>query len=96
MNNQNGICELWASICFKFGEIYGIPLPRDLVTLGDPTKGWFIKLNNSTKIKEKIPVFSIQVGWNGWPAGIIDVNGGLIAAGELVNESKFRKWLEEL
>lgn len=33
--------------------------------------------------------FSIYVEFNGWPAGVIDPGGGIIAAGEAANEDTF-------
>lgn len=34
----------------------------------------------------KLTPFSAVIYWNGWPAGIIDMTGGVIAAGEGANE----------
>ena len=38
---------------------------------------------------EKVPPFSAYVRFNGWPAGVIDPAGGIIAAGEVANEDAF-------
>lgn len=36
-----------------------------------------------------VPPFSVYVQYNGWPAGIIDPSGGVIAAGVCANEDTF-------
>lgn len=36
-----------------------------------------------------VPPFSVYIEFNGWPAGIIDPFGGVIAAGAVANEAAF-------
>lgn len=36
----------------------------------------------------------VRVSFNGWPAGVIDPNGGIIAAGEIANEDTFIEAVE--
>lgn len=59
---------------------------------------WRIELNGSnTAIEWKgrtIPPFSAIVEFNGWPAGLIDPGGGIIAAGEAANEGAFISAIE--
>lgn len=42
---------------------------------------WKIALNGKD--------FQAKIEFNGWPAGIIDPHGGIIAAGEAANEDTF-------
>lgn len=37
----------------------------------------------------EVPPFSVYVQFNGWPAGILDAGGGVLAAGEAANEKNF-------
>ncbi len=37
----------------------------------------------------EIPPYSAAIEYNGWPAGLIDQHGGIIAAGECANENTF-------
>lgn len=48
---------------------------------------WEIALNG-----EKLQA---EVKFNGWPAGIIDPCGGIIAAGEIANEDSFIQAIED-
>lgn len=54
---------------------------------------WFVALHAQTgkliacSRGSKVPAFTFYIEWNGWPAGLIDPSGGVIAAGELANES---------
>lgn len=55
---------------------------------------WWFALNphdDQTECSQgaKVPPFSIYVQFNGWPAGIIGVSDGVMAAGELANEATF-------
>jgi hypothetical protein len=53
---------------------------------------WQITINGTEKDKPetdshpKLPRFAVYVEFNGWPAGIIDPAGGLLAAGAAANE----------
>lgn len=37
----------------------------------------------------RVPSFSALVEFNGWPAGLINPRGGILAAGEAANEDQF-------
>ena len=36
-----------------------------------------------------VPPFSVYIEFNGWPAGVITPNGGIIAAGSVANEDTY-------
>lgn len=36
----------------------------------------------------KVPAYAIYLQFNGWPAGVVTANGGLMAAGGLANEER--------
>lgn len=55
---------------------------------------WHVSMNRyniSRKNAEgiEVPAFSAALKFNGWPAGIIDPVGGIIAAGAVANEDAF-------
>jgi hypothetical protein len=93
MSNTMQICELWATIIERMAAVHGAPLPKTKLKLGSQSKGWFVMLNNTGAEVDDVPEFSVFVEWNGFPAGIIDQFGGVLAAGDAANEDAFRKWL---
>lgn len=42
----------------------------------------------------KVPPFNCYVEFNGWPAGLFDPMGGIIAAGDAANEETFAAAVE--
>lgn len=88
------ICATWADICERCAAVYGIPLPWKVLSLGNPDRGWFVRLNAAREATDGIEPFAAHIGWNGFPAGIVDPGGGVIAAGELANEGTFLEWLK--
>lgn len=55
---------------------------------------WWISMNCHPEARKnskgiEVPMFSCYVEFNGWPAGIINPFGGIIAAGSLANEDTF-------
>jgi hypothetical protein len=57
-------------------------------------ENWVIAVNGhrderQTKAGVRVMPFSCYVEFNGWPAGVIDPTGGIIAAGGLANETTF-------
>jgi len=50
---------------------------------------WRVRLNGAGEEQDGIPPFTASIEFNGWPAGLIDPAGGVIAAGELANEDTF-------
>ena len=52
---------------------------------------WHVSINGHREAMRDslggdVPPFSAAIQFNGWPAGIINPYGGVIAAGELANE----------
>ena len=50
---------------------------------------WLVKVNGHKEPIDDIQPYEIMVWFNGWPAGIIHPNRGVIAAGALANEDTF-------
>ena len=55
---------------------------------------WWIAMNGHTEPMKcsrghKVPPFNCYVEFNGFPAGIMDPYGGIIAAGDAANEDTF-------
>ena len=89
------ICEAFYLIVVRMAREYGEPLPKRLLEIGDKDRGWHVALNPTNEPVDDLQPFSASVSWNGWPAGLIDPRGGIIAAGELANEETFREWLNQ-
>ncbi|MOA58861.1 hypothetical protein D3C78_1833450 [compost metagenome] len=52
---------------------------------------------NGFKVKmDGIPSYHAAVEYNGWPAGIIGYEGGVIAAGEAASEESFIEALKKV
>lgn len=56
---------------------------------------WEIKVNGHEEEIKGVPPFTCAVFYNGWPAGMLDPFGGLIAAGTEANEETFAQALQE-
>ncbi len=61
---------------------------------------WFVALNGRSEPTKSshgsdVPPYSVYIAYNGWPAGIIDPHGGIIAGGEAANEETFIKAIRE-
>jgi len=54
-----------------------------------------MKLNPTKEEIDNISPFTLAISWGGFPAGILDYNGGVIAAGDAANEDTFIEWLAE-
>ena len=39
------ICELWLQIIERLGDIFGRPIPKRLLKVGDADEGWFVEFN---------------------------------------------------
>lgn len=56
---------------------------------------WRVVFNGTGEAKDRaenhpeLPPFAVYVEYNGWPAGIIDPRGGILAAGMAANEDSF-------
>ena len=59
---------------------------RDQVLALDVDGAWKITINGKSEACDNIPPYGVLVEFNGWPAGILDPGGGVIAAGEAANE----------
>jgi hypothetical protein len=60
---------------------------------------WWIAMNGHkqerlTSEGDRVLPYSCFIKYNGWPAGILDFGGGIIAAGEGANENTFIAALE--
>lgn len=60
---------------------------------------WWFAMNGhretiNTSDDEPVKPFTCYIKYNGWPAGILDFGGGIIAAGEGANEDTFIAALE--
>ena len=61
---------------------------------------WRVVMNGNKTLVEhngiELPPFGVYVEFNGWPAGVIDPGGGVIAAGEVANEDTFIAAIERV
>lgn len=84
---MNGLPEALAVIA-ELHDALGRP-PLDgaigVYEFGD----WRVRLNGDGEEQDGIPPFTASIEFNGWPAGLVDPAGGVIAAGELANEDTF-------
>lgn len=61
---------------------------------------WHVSLNRDNIARKnvrglEVPPYSAMVTFNGWPAGIIDPRGGILAAGAAANEDTFIAAIKE-
>lgn len=57
--------------------------------------GWEAAVNGHGEPIDGVPPYHARLTFNGWPAGIINPYGGIIAAGEAANEDTFIAALDE-
>lgn len=61
---------------------------------------WTIGVNGTSLTILGVPPYHAMLEWNGFPAGIISAQGGIVAAGEVANEDTFcaaaRAYLEQV
>lgn len=88
------ISEVFLRIAERMGREHGVPLPKRLLAIGDANVGWHVVLNPTEVQVGDVLAFSATVGWNGFPAGVIDPDGGVLAAGTLANQRTLLAWLE--
>jgi len=48
---------------------------------------WSVAVNGHDTEKDGVPAFHASIEYNGWPAGIVGVHGGIVCAGECANEN---------
>jgi hypothetical protein len=87
------ISETFVLIAEAVGRQYGTPIPKRLLTIGGK-QGWEVQLNPTNEPLEGVDPFTAVVAWNEWPAGVVDPNGGVIAAGAVANLDTFLEWLK--
>lgn len=88
------ISEAFMALAERCGREFGTPLPKQLLRIGNPDRGWAAMLNPTDAAIDGVEPFSAHLTWGGFPAGIIDPAGGVIAAGEAANEDTFCEWLK--
>lgn len=91
--SEQPICELWLQIIERLADRFGRPIPKRLLELGNCDEGWRVRFNATSKQIDEIEPLAICVEWCGWPAGIIDAGGGVIAAGDAANQDTLIEWL---
>jgi hypothetical protein len=94
--NEPTVCEAFAvlaDLCIALGEA---PLSKHVACWEHKIdERWAVAVNGHNEPKHcsfsAVPVdpFNCYVQFNGWPAGILNPYGGIIAAGELANEATF-------
>lgn len=80
MNDQQLMEQFWGHMA-RLAPPGGI---KDRVFRIDAGK-WVLRANGHRVKTDGVPPFSVMVEFNGWPAGIIDPGGAVIAAGSLAN-----------
>lgn len=88
------ISEVFLRIAERMGREHGVPLPKRLLAIGDANVGWHVELNPTAEQIGVVEPFTAMVQWNGFPAGIIDPDGGVVADGTLANQRTLLAWLE--
>lgn len=84
-NQQNALESIWTSICTIAEKSGVVPLNKLPGLWVFEAERWKLSLNaHQEKIGDVSP-FTANVEFNGFPAGIISPNDGLIAAGDLAN-----------
>ena len=56
---------------------------------------WKIEMHGSKEDIDDLPMATVRVTYNGWPAGFVNAAGGIIAAGAAANEDTFIEALKE-
>jgi hypothetical protein len=95
---------MMAEAFLKIAQLAGALNVRDINKLDgcwehQVDERWWIALNGHSEMRlssdgGEIAPFTAYIKYNGWPAGVIDPRGGVIAAGECANERTFIEALE--
>ena len=88
------LCESFVLLAERCGREHGVPLPKRLLEIGDPNRGWGAKLNPTGAEIDGVEPYGATLTWGGFPAGSMNAYGGVIAAGEAANENTFCEWLK--
>lgn len=91
MNSMPEIFELIMNI----GEKAGALPVKDRVWTHKVDEHWTFKVNGHPETREGIPGFHAMIEFNGFPAGLIGLEGGIIAAGAGANEETFIEALKQ-
>lgn len=89
------VCEAFSAICDLCIALGGAPLNKHAACWECKVDDrWSIAINGHKETKHSdlgvdVEPFCCYVQYNGWPAGIFDPSGGVIAAGEGANETTF-------
>lgn len=78
----------------RLGRECGTPLPKQVLEVGDAEHGWHLTMNLTPDDVYGLPEWHIAIKWNGWPAGILSPQAGMMAAGEAANEDSLCEWLQ--
>ena len=61
---------------------------------------WQLELHAHHRVVDRLAPFVVRVSFNGWPAGIVGPDGGIVAGGEAANEdaliAALQKYLKPL
>lgn len=82
-------------LIMEIGEKAGALPVKDKVWTLKVNEYWSFKVNGYPEPREGIPGFHAMIEFNGFPAGLIGLNGGIIAAGEAANEDTFIEALKK-
>lgn len=88
---RGSIAEVFALIV-EIAPLKGAPRPlRSVYTFTvpsthDPDVLWELRINGRNVAVDHVPPFHVDVLYGGWPAGIVGMGGGVLAAGAGANE----------
>lgn len=94
MSNDRPICELFMAIAELHGRDKLPPLNRLSGCWERQIGRWWIAVNGHDQPVKcskgaAVGAFECYVEYNGWPAGIFNPYGGVLAAGSCANEDVF-------
>lgn len=97
MSDGPQMCEAFYRICELANALKVPPLnTHEACWEYQVDERWFIALNGhdvpmKLRGRQQVEVqpFRVYIEYNGWPAGVMDYGGGIIAAGEAANEETF-------
>lgn len=89
------VSEAYVRLC-DLAIARGCPTPLSLLDGAfevEIDSQWKAAINGHATQKDwrgvAIPPYGAAIEFNGWPAGLMDVHGGIFAAGECANENAF-------
>jgi hypothetical protein len=88
---MNEIFELIA----KLAEKEGVSPIVNKIWQYEVDEHWSFTVNGKNNTTDGIPPFNAMIVFNGFPAGIVGFDGGIIAAGEAANEDTFIKAMQK-